>query len=378
MADDRHSQTPESGRDADAELGRLNVLLAFSREVLNVLDDRLVVRYRSPSLQQPLGYPDGLVGRSTLEIIHPDDQPHVMRTFASVLEKPEATAQATFRVRHADGSWRVLDATATNLIQHPDVGGVLVCYRDVTEERRAQERLIEASRLASVGTLAAGVGHEINNPLTSVLGNLQLALELLRNDQSTDPPIESSIQECIPMLEDACASAERIAEIVRELRALATPSRHEVEKVDVAGAVERALTMIETQVERSARIVRALDEVPSALAAESRLVQVIINLVMNAAEAFPEAGPNNEVRIATAVADGHVWIAVSDNGCGIAPESISRIFDPYYTTKAEWKSAGLGLWVVRRMVESFGGRVEVESELGRGSTFRVWLRTAPT
>jgi nitrogen-specific signal transduction histidine kinase/CheY-like chemotaxis protein len=271
----------------------------------------------------------------------------------------------------------VLDATATNLLDQPEIGAVLLAYRDVTEEHQAEERLLAASRLASIGTLAAGVGHEINNPLTYVLGNLDRVLELiLAPGASADP--RATIAQSFELIAEARDGAQRIAEIVADLKLLSGPERDELVAVDVDAAVERALTIVASQLVSRGRVLKTLGGPPPAVAAEARLVQAVINLLLNAAQALPSDGGNGEIEIATTSAADEVVVSVSDTGAGI-PESVRRqIFEPHFTTKRTSGGTGLGLWVVRRIIEAFGGRVDVESEPGRGSTFRLILRAAET
>ncbi|BDG06666.1 PAS domain S-box protein [Anaeromyxobacter oryzae] len=246
-------------------------------------------------------------------------------------------------------------------------------YRDVTERKQLEARLRLADRMAALGTLAAGVAHEINNPLAFVLGNivfLEGALPRAGGDAAAPPELTTA-------LADAKTGAERIRSTVRDLLDLArTREAEAVTDVDVNGALEFTLKIAEPQLRHRARIVRRLDAVPRVAAPESRLGQVFMNLVINAAQAIPEGEPaRNEVRIATrydAVTES-VVVEISDTGVGIAPEDQRRIFDPFFTTKPVGQGTGLGLSICHSIVGSLGGDIQVDSAPGRGATFRVRL-----
>jgi PAS domain S-box-containing protein len=245
-------------------------------------------------------------------------------------------------------------------------------YRDVTERKQLEARLRLADRMAALGTLAAGVAHEINNPLAYVLGNIVfLEGALPRGGDQAAPP------ELTTALADARTGAERIRATVRDLLDLARAREAEaVTDVDVNAALEFTLKVAESQLRHRARIVRRLEAVPPVAAPESRLSQVFMNLVINAAQAIPEGDPaRNEVRIATRFdpVTESVVIEVTDTGCGIAAEDQRRIFDPFFTTKPVGQGTGLGLSICHSVVGSLGGEIQVDSAPGRGATFRVRL-----
>jgi PAS domain S-box-containing protein len=247
----------------------------------------------------------------------------------------------------------------------------IAVYRDVTERRHLQQRLVLADRLAALGTLAAGVAHEINNPLSFVLGNLvYLEGELPRAEAVQSGLLTSALQE-------ARQGAERIRATVRDLLDLSrTRETEPVVDVDVNAALEFTLKVAEPQLRHRARIVRRLGEVPPVAAPETRFGQVLVNLVINAAQAIPEGEPGkNEVRVATRfdAERGMVELEVSDTGVGISEDDQRRIFDPFFTTKPVGQGTGLGLAISHGIVTSLGGEITVESERGQGATFRVRL-----
>ena len=249
--------------------------------------------------------------------------------------------------------------------------------RDLTERTQAQERLARAQRLAAIGTLAAGVAHELNNPLTFVLSNVELVADGLRRLRGA-PMDADGWDESIHALDDALEGAERMRVIVRDLRTMARADDSGTGSVDVRKLLEYAANLASTEVRPRARLVWDVADVPRVRGSEGRLGQVFVNLIVNAAHAIPEGRPESHViRLAAATGpDGRVAISVSDTGAGIAPENLSRIFDPFFTTKPAGLGTGLGLWVCHNIVAAFGGALDVTSEVGHGTTFRVLLPAA--
>jgi PAS domain S-box-containing protein len=257
------------------------------------------------------------------------------------------------------------------------VSGVVTVVRDVTDERATQTRLLVADRLASIGMLAAGVAHEINNPLAAVLANLDLASEqLARLLGGPNPPEATEIGR---MLHEAKDAGDRVRRIVRDLRTLSRPEADPTSPVDIHQVLESVLRLAKNEILRRAHVVRELaDEARYVLGNEPRLSQVCLNLVMNAAQALPEGQPEeNEIRVQTRLdPNGRVVVTVSDTGQGISPESMKRLFVPFFTTKAVGLGTGLGLSICQRLVTACGGDISAESRPGAGASFHVTLLPA--
>jgi signal transduction histidine kinase len=243
------------------------------------------------------------------------------------------------------------------------------------EQRRMREQLLISDRMASVGTLAAGVAHEINNPLATICTNLELMATSL-DELAVEPDADARLQEMTEALRDAREGAERVRLIIRDLKIFSrAPDEERRGPVEVQRVLESSLRMAWNEIRHRARLVKEYGPVPLVDANEARLGQVFLNLVVNAAQAIPEGdAEHNVVRVVIdRVADGRVSIAVSDTGTGIAPENLSRIFDAFFTTKAIGVGTGLGLSICHRIVRGLGGEIVVESERGKGSTFRILL-----
>jgi CheY-like chemotaxis protein len=244
-------------------------------------------------------------------------------------------------------------------------------HRDVTAQKQLQAKLVSAERVAAVGTLAAGVGHEINNPLAYLVLNLEGAVHTLTRGPE-------GIPEALARLEGAREGAERIRVIVRDLKVFSRQEGEERVMLDVNAVVVPALRMAAHAVRPRARLVEEFGDPPPVLGNEARLGQVLLNLLVNALQAIPEGNPErHEVRVRTGRdGGGRALVEVSDTGCGIPPDVLARIFDPFFTTKSDGEGTGLGLPICQKIVEAHGGELRVRSEQGKGSVFTLLLPAA--
>ncbi|MGO9834590.1 MAG: response regulator [Polyangiaceae bacterium] len=238
------------------------------------------------------------------------------------------------------------------------------------EQARMRERLVISERMASAGTLAAGVAHEINNPLGVAMANVEFATDALAR-MAQDPAVVNLEEP----LRDAREALERIRDIVRDVKLFSRPHDDATVAVDVRRVLDSSTRMAWNEIRHRAKLVKDYEEVPMVSANESRLGQVVLNLVVNAAQAIAEGQADaNEIRVSTrATDDGRVLVDVSDTGSGIPSENLERIFDPFFTTKAVGVGTGLGLAICHRIVTELGGHITVESEVGKGSRFRLSL-----
>jgi len=241
--------------------------------------------------------------------------------------------------------------------------------RDVTEKIRTEQALRISERMASVGTLAAGIAHEINNPLTYVLISLRFAQSELAQNSSQSPA------HVLEALERAVDGAERVSAIVKELRVFSRPNDRTLSVLDPRAVLESALRMVDNDIRHRALLVRDFRAVPQVLANEGRLIQVFLNLLLNAVQAL-ESCPReqSQITVRTSTDDkGFALIEVSDTGVGISPQHLNKIFDPFFTTKPVGLGTGIGLSICHGIVKSMDGVITVESKLGHGSVFRVRL-----
>jgi PAS domain S-box-containing protein len=267
---------------------------------------------------------------------------------------------------------------------HPK--SILTINTDVTEKKRLESQLMVSDRMASVGTLAAGVAHEINNPLAAVIANLEYIAESLghanvnagENAEGRGSAIGVMLAEIKEPLEDARKAAQRVRSIVRDLKIFSrSPSEEGTSEVDVKAVIESSLGLAWNEIRHRARLVKDYGDVPAVEANEGRLGQVFLNLIVNAAQAIPEGrAEHNVIRVTTRLRGDRVITSVSDSGQGIPQGIIARIFDPFFTTKPVGVGTGLGLAICQRIVTDTGGELTVETSTGNGATFHVALPVA--
>jgi PAS domain S-box-containing protein len=256
---------------------------------------------------------------------------------------------------------------------------------DLTEQRRLTEavaaeraqmqtRLLLADRMSSLGTLAAGVAHEINNPLAYVIASLELMMKRLPELAAPSRTLGSEPTEWLGrQLARAAGGAERVRLIVRGLQAFTRADDETMGVIDPRRALDTSITMVSSEISHRARFVTDYEALPSVRANEARLGQVFLNLLVNAAQAIPVgAVAHNEIRVSGYTdAEGRAVIEVRDTGSGIEAEHLALIFDPFFTTKALNEGTGLGLALCHAVITSLNGQITVESEPGKGSVFRV-------
>jgi signal transduction histidine kinase len=248
------------------------------------------------------------------------------------------------------------------------------------EREALAARMAQTDRLAAVGLLAAGIAHEINNPLTYVVGNVDLALlrlRALRRPARTGNAPADAIDNVIALLSVAAEGADRVRTIVRDLNTFTRPHTRDPSPVSPVRSLEWVLNVADKETRRTARIVRDVAPVGLVMGDEARLGQIFLALVLNANDAFVEPDPErNRITVTMRTEGDHVLVEVRDNGRGIPKEMIDRIFEPFFTTKSAGNGSGLGLYVCSNLVRQLGGRIEVESNVGVGTIFRVRLPCA--
>jgi len=319
-----------------------------------------VIVYINPAAVRGLRYASAadVVGRSLLDLIHPDDRPAIAaRAKQTVTEGRIPTAES--RMLRADGTVAWVEAEAV-LLEFDGLPANVVIAHEVTERRELFARVATADRLVSMGTLAAGVAHEINNPLSYLISNLEILARTVGG----------------PLVADAREAADRVSAIVRELRELTQPAGDELVPVDVVKTLASSIKMANNELRHRARLIETYaPNLPCVDASPSRLGQVFLNMLVNAAHAIVE-GSNGEVRVRATSEAGRVFIEIEDTGVGIPEDIVGRVFDPFFTTKPHGVGIGLGLAISHQIVRSLGGEIAVTSAVGKGTTFRISLRAS--
>jgi PAS domain S-box-containing protein len=376
----REAEVRRHSRGAEDALRRSELkyrrIVETAQEGIWVLDASDRTTYVNQRMAEMLAStPDELVGRSLFDFMDDEWKQIAIRKLGR--RRQGNIEPHEFKFRRANGTefWAALSTSPVA----DDVGhytGALAMVADVTEQRKLKSQLMVSDRLVSVGTLAAGVAHEINNPLASVIANLELAVPQLAELQA-----KVSEPQCVALreqLQDALESAQRVQRIVKDLKIFARAQEDKRENVDVRRVLDSAVRLSWNEIRHRAKLTKDYNEVPPVDASESRLGQVFLNLIINAAQAIPEGmAERHEIRLATSVAnDGKVVVEVSDSGQGMSPAVIERLFTPFFTTKPVGVGTGLGLSICHRIVTSLGGEISVESTQGKGSVFRVSLPAA--
>ncbi|MBA2540563.1 MAG: response regulator [Deltaproteobacteria bacterium] len=299
--------------------------------------------------------------------VSPDDRPLAQALRGEVVVRQELVRRSS----EDAGAW--MSISARPLHDEAGVEGAVAVFRDISRERAAQEQLMISDRMASIGMLAAGVAHEINNPLAAVIANLDLAMSELADLQP-----RGSLEAVNEMLEDVRAAADRVKHIVRDLKIFSRDEETKDGAVDVHQMLDSMLRMAWNEIKHRARMVKEYGkDIPPVRGSESRLGQVFLNLIVNAAQAIPEGNAaRNQIRVSTSVEGSNVIIEITDTGTGMSVETVRHLFTPFFTTNPPGIGTGLGLSISHSIVTSLGGELRIDSELGRGTTVQVVLPIA--
>lgn len=356
---------------------RFRRLLDFAPDGILILVGSRIV-YANQAITKIHGYatPSQLSQFSLRALIHADDHAALERILLETSEDSDAALAVQLRAVHRDGRAVPIEVTQFRT-DWDDEPAILVAVRDLAGRRLVQSQLIHTDRLTAVGTLAAGVAHEINNPLAYVLLNLQYLIrevpKLVNNADRTGQLIER--------LREARHGAERVVSIVKDLKTFSKVDEEQLGPVDLRRVLMSAIKVARTQLLDRGQIVEVFSAVPAAFGNSARLEQVFLNLFINAIQALPNTNSEHN-RIVIRLYEecrgiyDHVVVEVADTGAGIPQENLDRVFDPFFTTKPVGLGTGLGLPICHSIVTRMGGGIRVESDVGRGTTFFVSLPVA--
>jgi len=370
-------------RRIEEELERRNELF---RQITENVDDLIVVLdlegkrlFNSPSYRRLLGDPDALIGTDAFAEVHPEDRDRIKRLFRETVTT--GVGQRTeYRFLLNNGMIRFIESQGSVI---RDAGGkvaqVVVVSRDVTERKQIEAQLFRAQRMENIGALAGGIAHDLNN----VLGPILMVGDLLRDELASE--------ESKKMLDTATASAQRGAEMVKQILSFARGVGGERGLLQVGHLVKEMDKLAKDTFPKSIRIQTKVEkQLRPIMGNATQLHQVLLNLCVNARDAMPEGGilsieADNTVlegkttRMQEQPAFGpYVVLAVSDTGTGIPAELLDRIFEPFFTTKEQGKGTGLGLSTVMSIAKNHGGFLEVSSQVGKGTTFKIYLPAPAT
>lgn len=345
----------------------------FRRRLLESFPDLILVvdleeRYSfvSARVRDLLGYQrEDLLGKKISEL--EDHSPELASLYHDVASSKQIFASAEYGARHRDGSWRTMRASASQLFDaEAKLTGVIISVRDITVERKLEQQVVQSERLAAMGAMIGGVAHELNNPLTSILG----VSELLQDTETSE-----TARKQLGMLQQ---QARRAAEIVQNLTYFSRPPAPGKSKINLAEVVERTLNLHAYSLRKNNITVDFLRDpgLPYALGDPHQLMQVFLNLILNAEQAIREGRDRGTLRIRLGKANNSVWASFQDDGPGIPPEALPSIFDPFYTTKRPGRGTGLGLSICKAVIKEHNGTVEAGNAPGGGAVFTVSLPAA--
>jgi two-component system cell cycle sensor histidine kinase/response regulator CckA len=337
-------------------------LIENSMDLISILNLDGTIRYVSPSHERLLGYPlDALVGRNVLSFVHAEDRPRVQ----TALVNGNNGRPVECRIRHCDGSWRMLESFSRDLTHVAGVNGMVVNARDITERKHLEEQLHHSQRLEAVGRLAGGVAHDFNNLLMVITGYSHMLLDAMH---TSDPARQE--------LEQVVKASERAADLTRQLLAFSRRQGVRASLVNLNILVEEMDRMLRRVLGEDIQLtVKLAPELKTVRADPGQIEQVILNMVVNARDAMPSGGQLLiETRNSADPNRDRVTIAISDTGVGMDSQVLSRVFEPFFTTKEH--GTGLGLATSYGIIKENGGDLRVDSAPSKGTTFRIELPVA--
>jgi PAS domain S-box-containing protein len=376
--DDGTTSRLNPSSEGEAEV-RFDHFFELSLDLMAVAGFDGYFKHVNPMWMSTLGWTlEEFLTTPSVEFVHPEDRAVTLAARSRLTDGVPLRGLVN-RYRCKDGSYRWFEWQS---VSYCDRRLVYAVARDITqrreleqEQQRVQARLTAAERQASIGRLAAGAAHEINNPLAFIMANLRAALEEVRAQRGGSPLATAELEE---MLSDSLDGAERVRTIVRGLSSFSRMEAQRRAPIELEPVMEHSLGGVAQELRRCARLCVEYGETPRVEADAVRLGEVFTHLLVNAAQSIPEGDPEaNEVRIVTSTdAAGRAVVEIHDTGSGMSPETLSRIFDPFFTTRAVGEGTGLGLSICHNSVASLGGQLTASSEEGRGSIFRLVLPAA--
>ena len=351
---------------AQQEEFRARLLESFPDLIL-VVDREERYTFVSSRSRDLLGYePGDMLGKKISEL--DDHSPELAALYHEVVSGNEVFASAEYGARHKDGNWRTMRASGSQLVDADGkISGVIISVRDITVERKLEQQVVQSERLAAMGAMIGGVAHELNNPLTAIMG----VSELLQDTETNE-----GARKQLAILQQ---QARRAAEIVQNLTYFSRPPAPGKSRINLVEVVERTLNLHAYSLRKNSITVDFLKEagLPYAMGDPHQLMQVFLNLILNAEQAIRDVRDKGTLRIRLGRGDNSVWVSFHDDGPGIPKENLSNIFDPFYTTKRPGRGTGLGLSICKSVLKEHNGSVEASNAPDGGAVFTVTLPVSP-
>lgn len=352
----KRKQTEEALRKSESEY---RLIAENMQDLIRVIDTNGVIQYASPSHESVLGFsPSVYKGSLFYGLMHPDDISKTQEQFSQVIST-KTPRQVEFRYKHCNGGWVYVESCGTPVLNEQDeITSIVIVGRDISERKKAEDLIRKSEKLSVVGQLAAGVAHEIRNPLTSIKGFVQLL------QQELDKPFFTDV---------ILSEIKRIESIVGEFLTLAKPQTPQMKEIDVIVLLEQVILLFDSQaLLHNVEFIQEVDsdsDLPPIYCDANQIKQVFINILQNAIEAMTHGGI---IKILINWEDSDsIKIRFIDQGCGIPKERIKKIGEPFYSTKE--KGTGLGLMISQKIVQEHRGTMKIESTINQGTTVEVIL-----
>jgi two-component system cell cycle sensor histidine kinase/response regulator CckA len=376
-------------------------LIQNSSDIITILKADGTICFETPSIERLLGYaPEELIGRNAFDLVNPDDRQRVMEVFMTVIGHPAAPLTVAFRFRHRDGSWHVIESTGSNQLDNPDIAGIVINSRDVTEReqiereleehrlhleelvaRRTEElsvlndKLRHSQKMEAVGLLAGGIAHDFNNILATIKG----ALFMMQKKLGKSDPVRKYADQIL-------SSVNKANDLTQSLLAFSRKRSVTLKPLDLNRIVREAEDLLLRLVGSQVRLeMKLTDRDITVLGEGTQIVQILVNFAANARDAMPNGGRlticTDVVEIDEAFRKKHGFgapgryalLTVSDTGTGIEESIKGKIFEPFFTTKMVGKGSGLGLAIAYGIVKQHNGYIDVECIRQQGTTFKIYL-----
>ncbi len=368
-----HKQAEDELRRSEE---RFRLLIENASDLITILNGDGIIRFQSPSAKRLLGYePEEVVCRNAFEFIHPADARHTAGALKRALADSTAPVSVEYRFRHQDGTWHVLQSIGRSIPGEAPDGFIVINSRDVTESRKLEEQLRQSQKMDAIGQLAGGVAHDFNN----ILAVIQLQASLLKMAKNVSAE----------QLNFACEiekAAQRAANLTRQLLLFSRKQAMQLLDLNLNDVVTHIAKMLQRVLGEDVQVQFRFSPHTLLIHADAGMIdQILLNLTVNARDAMPKGGQliietyavefdqATAAHTSQARPGSFVCLSVSDTGCGISSEILPRIFEPFFTTKDVGKGTGLGLATVFGIVQQHQGWIDVDSEVGQGTTFRVYL-----
>jgi len=371
-------------KKAQAELvardARYDSMISNISDIIGILDGKGTIIYKSPNIKKWFGWdPEDLVNKDAFITVHPDDQTYIKGELEELLKQPRKSKTVNYRYMCKDESYRHIELTAKNLLDDPNINGILLNYHDITEQKQLEEEKMmrealqtQQQRLESVGTLAGGVAHEINNPINGIMNYAQLIIDNADKESDSGDYAKEIVHE-----------SERIAAIVSNLLQFSRQEKQSHSYADIETIIDKTLSLINTVMRRD-QIDLQIDipkGLPDIKCRSQQIQQVIMNLLTNARDALNDKYPGyHENKIIKLHCEqfnkqNRNWLrlTVEDHGAGIPVSVQEKLFDPFFTTKERDKGTGLGLPISYGIVKEHHGELTFETEEGSFTRFYLEL-----